>query len=86
MSTESTAFAPYANEADVLQIGNLMVENRLDRITVSGDLDLTADKPGLAQARLLHRLLGEIVASLEGQALPDALPAPQVKLVDNPFN
>ncbi|PWF48681.1 hypothetical protein [Massilia glaciei] len=85
MKTEPAAFVPYANEADVLHVGNLMLENRLDRITLSGDLDLTADRPGLARARLLHRLLGEIVASLEGQALPDALPAPAVKLVDNPF-
>jgi hypothetical protein len=43
------AFVPYANEADVLEIDNLMLENRLDRITISGDVDLTADKQGLAR-------------------------------------
>jgi hypothetical protein len=85
MNTKKGAFVPYANEADVLNIGHLMVENRLDRITLSGDVDLTADKQGLALARQLHELLGQVVASLEGQALPDQLPAPAVKTVDNPF-
>lgn len=78
-------FAPYENEADVVEVGRLMLENRLDRITVSGDVDLTADKDGLAQARLLHDLLGRIVTALETRALPDRLPPPDVKTVSNPF-
>jgi hypothetical protein len=86
MKAKKGDFVPYANEADVLQIGNLMLENRLDRITLSGDLDLTADKPGLVAARQLHQLLGDIVAKLEGQTLPDRLPPPDVQIVDNPFN
>jgi hypothetical protein len=73
MNTKKGAFVPYANEADVLNIGHLTIENRLDRITLSGDVDLTADKPGLALARQLHELLGPGVASLEGQALPDSI-------------
>lgn len=81
------AFVPYANEADAIEVGNLAIENRLDRITLAGDVDLTRDKPGLARARLLHRLLGDVVAALEAEAaLPDALPAPEVKMVDNPFS
>ena len=80
-----TKFAPYENEADVVEIGNLMLENRLDRITISGDVDLTADKDGLARARLLHYLLGRIVAGLEARDLPDRLPPPDVGTVDNPF-
>jgi hypothetical protein len=79
-------FQPYANEADVLNIGRLSVENRLDRITVSGDLDLTADQQGLAAARRLHDLLGEVVRVLEQRSLPVRLAAPAVKTVDNPFD
>ena len=60
----ASVFMPYANEADVIEIGNLAIENRLDRITLAGDVDLTRDKPGLARARLLHRLLGDVVAAL----------------------
>ncbi|MCD2516813.1 hypothetical protein LQ564_10880 [Massilia sp. G4R7] len=79
------SFTPYANEADVVEIGDLMLENRLDRITISGDVDLTRDKAGLEQARRLHALLGAVVAALEAQDLPDRLPPPDVKTVDNPF-
>jgi hypothetical protein len=62
-----------------------MLENRLDRITISGDVDLTADKPGLEAARRLHALLGQVVAALEARDLPDQLPPPRVETVDNPF-
>ncbi|MGZ8320706.1 MAG: hypothetical protein ACXWVD_16525 [Telluria sp.] len=85
MSAKKHGFVPYANEADVLQVGNLMLENRLDRVTISGDVDLTADQAGLENARLLHRQLGAIVAALEGRDLPPALPPPLVGKVDNPF-
>jgi hypothetical protein len=87
MKTKSRkpAFTPYANEADVLQISNLTLENRLDRITISGDIDLTADQAGLAAARELHAVLGAALAHLEAQTLPEHLPPPDVKTVDNPF-
>ena len=84
MSRRKT-FTPFANEADVLQIGDLMLENRLDRITISGDLDLTADKAGLEAARRLHAQIGAVVAALEARDLPDRLPPPDVQTVDNPF-
>ena len=80
------SFKPFANEADVLEIGKLMLENRLDRITISGDVDLTADQAGLAAARRLHEQLGAIVAALEARELPERLPPPDVKTVDNPFS
>ncbi|WP_426076950.1 hypothetical protein [Janthinobacterium sp. PSPC3-1] len=78
-------FVPYANESDVLNIGTLSVENRLDRVSLIGDLDLTLDQAGLALAKQLHKLLGEVVAQLEQQELPKQLPPPEVKTVDNPF-
>ena len=78
-------FVPYANESDVLDIGNLSIENRIDRISISGDIDLTLDKPGLTLAKQLQKLLGDVVAQLEKQALPDQLPPPEVTSVANPF-
>jgi hypothetical protein len=79
-------FAPYANEADVLQVGGLTIENRLDRITIDGDIDLTMDQAGLEHARELYQLLGAAVAKLEAQRdLPDQLPAPKVGKAANPF-
>lgn len=85
MKASKDRFAPYANEADVVMIGKLMIENRLDRITLSGDVDLTADQAGLAKARELHQLLGAIVGKLEAQALPESLPPPAIRTVKNPF-
>lgn len=82
---KAATFTPFANEADVLQIGDLMLENRVDRITLSGDVDLTADKAGLAHAQRLHAVLGEIVAALASRALPEVLPPPDIKTIDNPF-
>lgn len=79
-------FKPYDNEADVLQVGGLTIENRLDRITIDGDIDLTMDQAGLRQARELYQLLGAAVARLEAQRdLPEQLPAPQVTKTANPF-
>jgi hypothetical protein len=85
MSARKTGFDPYANEADVVFVGKLMIENRLDRITLNGDVDLTADLAGLDMARQLHQLLGAIVGKLESTDLPATLPAPPVTSVSNPF-
>ena len=79
-------FVPYANETDVVNIGRMVIENRVDRITIYGDIDLTLDQAGLAQARQLWQLLAAVVAALEAQALPETLPAPLIKTVDNPFD
>lgn len=86
MTVSPAVFVPFANEADVLQVGNLTIENRIDRITLNGDVDLTLDKAGLAKAKQLHQLLSDVVAKMEAAELPGSLPAPDVKTVANPFN
>lgn len=85
MHAKKKSFVPYANEADVVEIGNLMIENRLDRITLSGDVDLTLDAVGLAHARRLQEIVNAAVERLEAAPLPDTLPAPEIKTVGNPF-
>lgn len=80
-----TAFDPFANEAEVVFVGELMIENRLDRVTLNGNVDLTADKAGLDKARQLHQLLGEIIGKLDAADLPATLPPPSVGTVKNPF-
>ncbi len=85
MKQSPSKFVPYANASDVVNIGRLAIENRLDRVTFSGDVDLTADQAGLADARALHQLLGAVVARLEAMELPVELPAPSKRMVANPF-
>ena len=80
------AFAPYLNEEDSLAIGELTVENRMDRVTLYGSLDLTRDKAGLEQARQLRDLLEAVVASLEKtNALPAHVAVKPAEKVRNPF-
>ena len=78
---------PFANASESLDIGGLTVENRTDRVTLYGSLDLTRDKQGLAHARKLKALLDEVVQALEAaEDLPDRVAAPEApETVKNPF-
>ena len=82
----TTTFKPYANEADVQRIGDLEIENRVDQVTLTGDLVLTMDKPGLALAKELQSLLSEVVRTLEAnKQLPETVELKPAKVVKNPF-
>ncbi|AMP06403.1 hypothetical protein [Collimonas pratensis] len=78
-------FVPFADESATLAIGKLNVENRLDRVSLFGDLDLTLDQAGLEHAKTLQALLDNVVAVLESQTLPDKIAAAPVVKVSNPF-
>ena len=79
-------FKPYANEADVLRVGEMEIENRLDRVTLTGDVVLTRDKAGLALARELLAIVGGVVKALEAdKELPDAVKVKETRTVKNPF-
>jgi hypothetical protein len=79
-------FKPYANEADVLRIGDLEIENRIDRVTLTGDVVLTKDKAGLRLAKELQSLIGRVVMALEAEKqLPDMVELKVTETVKNPF-
>mgnify|MGYP001119766210 FL=1 len=78
-------FIPFADESATLAIGKLNVENRLDRVSLFGDLDLTLDQRGLEQAKALQSLLNQVVEQLESRTLPEVLAAAPVVKVRNPF-
>ena len=80
-------FKPYANESDTLTIGKLAIENRVDRVTFQGDVELTLDKVGLALAKQLQAVINAIVKALEAdKALPDAVQVVKPRSVKNPFD
>ena len=79
-------FKPYANEADVLHIGDLEIENRVDRVILTGDVVLTRDQAGLALARQLQTVIGDVVKALEeDKQLPDVVKIKKARSVRNPF-
>jgi len=80
---------PFADEEASLEINGLTVENRLDRVSLYGSLDITRDQAGLTAARELKDLLCGIVAELEAVAksgdLPGQVELVQPETVENPF-
>jgi hypothetical protein len=67
-------FTPFANESDALSLGGLSVENRVDRVSLFGNLDLTMDRHGLDHAKRLKEVIDAVVTSLEARKdLPEAI-------------
>lgn len=81
-------FQPYENESDVVGIGpGLTVENRLDRVTIIGDVDLTLDREGAEKAEALRALLDRICGELRArEPLPPQVATSPPAAVDNPFD
>jgi hypothetical protein len=78
---------PYANESESIGIGDLTVENRTDRVSLYGSLDLTRDKRGLANARVIRALMDSVIKALEAdKQLPEQVASPEKpETVKNPF-
>jgi hypothetical protein len=79
--------SPFANESESLGIGDLTIENRTDRISIYGSIDLTRDKAGLEHARMLKAVLDKVVQALVTEKnLPDKIvPPDRPDEVANPF-
>lgn len=81
-----STFIPYANEEDSQSLGDLTIENRLDRVSLYGSIDLTRDQAGLEYSRQLRDLLTAVVASLEAaSALPAHVATKPAEKISNPF-
>jgi hypothetical protein len=79
-------FLAYENESDSFSIGGMTVENRLDRISIYGSLDITKDKEGLEYALKLKRIIDSSVDALKREKnLPDKIEILEVESVANPF-
>ncbi|VVE87696.1 hypothetical protein [Pandoraea bronchicola] len=91
MSASSPAdakFAPFANDADALTLGELNVENHTDHVAIFGNLELRRDAEGLRQAQALKTVLDAVVASLASADLPahvEASGGTTARQVRNPF-
>ena len=80
---------PYANESEVVQIEGLTIENRLDRISIYGEIDITKDKEGLKAAKKLKNIIDAALKVLESEdaniKLADKITVDKTVTVDNPF-
>lgn len=80
---------PYANESEVLQLEGLTIENRTDRISIHGEIDITKDKQGLKAVRELKNFIDDTLKVLESEerkgTLPDTVTLEKTVAVDNPF-
>ena len=85
MKKKATKIVPFANETDSLSIGELTVENREDRISIYGSIDITRDKEGLAHAEILQTLLNDIIAKMKEGDLPDKISIKPAENIANPF-
>jgi len=85
MNKKSMKISPFANESESLNFGGLTIENREDRISIYGSIDITRDREGLEHARILKALFDDILAALNSGPLPDKISSSPADNVDNPF-
>lgn len=85
--SDARTIEPFADESGAQRIGELSIENRTDRVSLYGSLDLTRDQAGLRRARDLKRILDAVVRALAAEAeLPDTAAGPETpQQVKNPF-
>lgn len=69
-ATPPRLIKPFGNELESVCIGGLTIENRVDRISFYGSIELTLDKSGLQKAEALYASLGKIITEMEQRKLP----------------
>ncbi len=77
---------PFENETQSINIDELTIENRLDRIELYGALVITRDQVGLQRALEIQTLINATVQSLQAEKnLPQAVEIKPSEKIDNPF-
>ena len=79
----------FKNESETHIPHELNIENRLDRVSLHGSVDITHDATGLALACQLQAMLAGMIAVLQTEqangALPEQISLASAAEVDNPF-
>lgn len=84
-------FAPFANESDVLTVGERSIENHDGYIALIGDWTIERTRPGLAAAKALadtlQRAIDVMTEDAKNGSLPDVLTKSTTpsKSITNPF-
>ncbi len=80
------AIQPFQNEEEIITISGLTIENRLDKVSFYGSLDITRDKQGQEFLFELKHQIDAIVEQMKKEDLPDRVETIEDKEVDNPFS
>ena len=81
-----TSLLPFENETQSINIDELTIENRSDRIELYGALVITRDQVGLQRALEIQTLINATVQSLQAEKnLPQAVEIKPSETIDNPF-
>ncbi len=83
---KKSEFLAFKNESDCIRIGDeLTIENRIDRVSLYGSVDITLDREGLAKATCLKELIDGILHEMGARNLPDRIALEPAETVENPF-
>ena len=83
---KKSEFSPFKNESDSIQIGDdLTIENRTDRVSIYGSIDITLDKKGLADAKKLKNIIDATIQEMTAVDLPEEINIKPAESVKNPF-
>mgnify|MGYP003603171621 FL=1 len=58
---------PFANNHQSMQIGDLVIENQIDKVIIYGDIELQRNDVSLQQAKKLHEFTTKILQFYENQ-------------------
>lgn len=72
----------FNNEHEVLTVGNLTIENRLGSVIIHGDVQITADDAGPAQA--LADFAQKLLLATKTPSTQD-MTVKATEVIDNPF-
>ncbi len=74
IQTSPKSFLAFENEIDCFLIDNFTVENKLDRISLYGSLEITKDFSGLEHALKLKRIIDAAIDALKrDKQLPESI-------------
>ena len=90
MSDAANQFAAYENDATVVSINDLTIENGTESISLHGSLDIDCSKKGLDTIRALATITNNILQKLEqlnssSAGLPDKIEGPKTYAGKDPF-
>lgn len=75
----------FNNDDEVLNIGNLSIENQLGSVLIHGDVQIGADDIGRMQARALYEFATKLLRSVNQAHDDGAIINRDTDSIDNPF-